>query len=286
MLLKEIYRKEFMRREVDEQYLQEQENVIVLGERFLGNDYVLVFQAEKDNVRKYYLLNENIKKSNLLKMTHYDNNYNYHVANKNIFNNDKLCKKLHNNGLHEFKRDKEEDYPKSFLVHRLVACLYQPIFEHEIHHIYKNRQQNNICNLVKLRTRRHKFVEKLPIYTGIDVSLRMQRRQKKQIFKVQRRTLSQNTKLILEILQGKNVERKICENNIYDIKKDFFYANEFLEWHEAYINKGIPALDVKFNERWKYILQFDSLEIVENTRRRPSRVRCEKEIFDDEWDIF
>jgi len=98
MLLKEIYRKEFMRRKVDEQYLQEQENVIVLGERFLGNDYVLVFQAEKDNVRKYYLLNENIKKSNLLKMTHYDNNYNYHVANKNIFNNDKLCKKLHNYG--------------------------------------------------------------------------------------------------------------------------------------------------------------------------------------------
>jgi len=46
MILKEIYHKEFMRRKVDEQYLQKYENVIVLGERFLEQYYVVVFQAE------------------------------------------------------------------------------------------------------------------------------------------------------------------------------------------------------------------------------------------------
>lgn len=208
MILKEIYHKEFMRRKVDEQYLQKYENVIVLGERFIEYYYVLIFQAQDNNKLAFYLLIENIKKPYLAKAKHYSNKDGYYTANKTIFNNKRLKSKLHNNGLHAKKKNKENDYPTSFLIHRLVSCLYQNIFDYEIHHINKANQQNNVCNLVKLRQKRHRWVESLPINIGIAISLRMQRRQKRKMFKVKRQTLAQNERLILEILKKENNNEK------------------------------------------------------------------------------
>lgn len=62
----------------------------------------------------------------------------------------------------------------------------------------------------------------------------------------------------------KKKNEKICKNKEYEIKNHYFYANEFLKWLETQEIKGFSALNVKFNERWKYILQFDSFEIIEN----------------------
>lgn len=67
---------------------------------------------------------------------------------------------------------------------------------------------------------------------------------------------------------------KTCENTESNRKKYYFYTDEFLKWFERHKSKGFPALNGKFTERWKYILQFDSLEInepidtIEKTNRR------------------
>lgn len=73
----------------------------------------------------------------------------------------------------------------------------------------------------------------------------------------------------------KKRNKKICKNKEYEIRKYFLYANEFLKCLEIYKDKGLPALNVKFVERWKYILQFDSLEIPEPTEiiEKPTRHR-------------
>lgn len=210
--LREIYHKDFMRKKVDKQYLQQYDSVIVLGENFIGKYYLVIFQTGN----MYYLLIENIKTPYLVKMKHYTNSGGYHVANKSIFNKKplkgKLCRNLLINGLHANKKDKESDYPKSFLLHRLVTCLYQNTLGYEIHHINKDRLQNNVCNLVKARKKRHDWIHKLPDDVGIGVSLRMQRRQKRKIYKQQRNTLAQNENLIIEILnkskRGKKNEKE------------------------------------------------------------------------------
>lgn len=49
--LKHLYQ-DFMREKVDREYLQKYENVKVLGERFLGKYYIVVFEVNMEIIRK------------------------------------------------------------------------------------------------------------------------------------------------------------------------------------------------------------------------------------------
>lgn len=223
MILKEIYHKEFMRRKVDEQYLQKYENVIVLGERFIEQYYVVVFQVEKDRATKYYILIENIKKAELIELERFELNRIYVVFNKKRFEkqviNERLLKKIYKNGL--FKKieiglielkDKNGkvktvlNKKKESLwdLNRLVVSLYQNILGFEIHHIDEDPMKNHICNLLKIEEKLHDWLHNhVDDYKKrVQFCLEMQNKQKKKICTKHRNTLAQREELTIEKLKG------------------------------------------------------------------------------------
>jgi hypothetical protein len=103
--------------------------------------------------------------------------------------------------LYEKLESAKNNNDNQFGLHRLVACLYQNTLNHEIHHIDKNNQRNDTCNLVKVKRDKHVWIDKLPISEGKRISIGMQAEQKRIIFKSPRQTLAQNENLILEILK-------------------------------------------------------------------------------------
>lgn len=210
MNLKYLYHKQFLREKIDREYLLKYNDVKVLGENFVGKYYVVVFQSTENGKLHHYLLIENIANSNLIKMEQSDENKKYIVFKKMKFKrqlaNYNLCMKLFKNGLYESYQSAINRNDNLFSQHRLVACLYQNIQGQKIHHIDKNKKNNDVCNLVKLREKRHDWVDKLLVDIGKQVSVRMQKRQKRKIFKSTRNTLAQ--KLILEILKTEITNEK------------------------------------------------------------------------------
>lgn len=55
----------------------------------------------------------------------------------------------------------------------------------------------------------------------------------------------------------KKRKKGFSKNTRYKILNYYFYKEEFLKWHEQCKVKGLPQLDVNFQKRWQYILEFE-----------------------------
>lgn len=197
----------FIRLFIDQIYFQQYDDVIVLGERFVGRYYIIIFIAIENGIKTHYMLIENVKKPNLIELQALTLNPKYIVYATQWFKvqlkNNHLYKKLVNMGLY---RSLESGLKKDsiFSQHRLIMCLYQNIIGWDVHHISKDKKQNEIGNLVRLFHKRNVWIDNLPIEAteiGVEISLRMQKRQKRKIFKPCRQSKMQNVRLVTELLQ-------------------------------------------------------------------------------------
>lgn len=198
----------FLRLLIDEMYFQNYDDVTVLAERFVGRYYIIIFIAVENSIKTHYMLVENIKKPNLIEFEEDSINKLYSTYRKHWFKaqlkNNRLYRRLAHMGLYKRIKSGLSNDNGLFNQHRLIMCLYQNILGMEVHHISKNKKQNEICNLVRFFHDSHAWVDNLPLEAteiGVEVSLRMQKRQKKKIFKPNRQSKVQNEYLVLELLK-------------------------------------------------------------------------------------
>lgn len=220
-------------------YLKNYESIEILGQNFLENLFVTVFETKKQNSTFRYLLIENIKKSVVYKLKILPNLDGYIVFCKQDF-----AKKLPLNIRRKFaKRGIAMTYErglkdnKSFCFHRLISSLYYNCLNLEIHHIDKNKHNNFFENLVPLTAQKHKKIENC--LNCFELSLKekenLTNKAKNKI------TLAKNENLILEILNlkaqnqsilkiEKTINHKIKKSKIAEILSFFYYSSDFLKW--------------------------------------------------------
>lgn len=197
----------FLRMLVDKKYLQKYEHATVLGERFIGRYYVVVFKVEKNGNITYHIIVENIKKTTLINLSRASNDDGYTVFEKYNFQRqmkdyDSLYKSLANNGLYKNIVSSYNGKNGPFSVHRLVTCLYLDIKNREVHHITKEIEtRNDICALIRVFEDSHDTLDRLPLEISVPISLRIQNRMKRKIFKTPRNTLTQNNTVIEAFLK-------------------------------------------------------------------------------------
>lgn len=150
-----------------------------------------------------FILIENIENPILIPLKEGTNRDGYIVFAKSNLEKvpKKIKEKFFNNGLYKKLASALNEYNGLFNLHRLVLCLYDNILEYEVHHIGKNPFVNNICNLIMVKRELHIEIDKMPIEEGKVESLNLQNKLKDKLFKPSRNTLSQNPKLIIEILK-------------------------------------------------------------------------------------
>lgn len=236
--LKEKYCR-FMKELIFKSYLKNYESVEILGQNFLENLFVTVFETKKQNSTFRYLLIENIKKSVIYKLKILPNLDGYIVFCKQDF-----AKKLPLNIRRKFaKRGIAMTYErglkdsKSFCFHRLISSLYYNCLNLEIHHIDKNKHNNFFENLVPLTAQKHKEIENNIncIKLSLEEKSNLANKTKSKI------TLAKNEDLIMEILnlklQNKSlfeteklINYKIKKSKIAEIISFFYYSKDFLKW--------------------------------------------------------
>lgn len=52
-------------------------------------------------------------------------------------------------------------------------------------------------------------------------------------------------------------KKKMHRNTRDKIFNYYFYKDEFLKWYEIHKDKGFPPQNVKFQQRWRHILEFE-----------------------------
>lgn len=196
----------FLRSYVDKKYFQQYENLTVLGERFIGRYYIVVYQIEKNGLITYHVLIENIKAPKQINLIQVPNEDNYIVFKKHDLcrqlRNHKIYKILANNGLYKNIDAGLNKNNNHFSIHRLVFCIYLDIKNREIHHIDKdNETRNDICNLIRVFEDSHDTLDGKDLSVSIPMSLRIQNRHKRKIFKQPRNTLTQNNAVIEAFLK-------------------------------------------------------------------------------------
>lgn len=207
MKLNYIYHRKFTRTRVDEKYFQKHKNLTVLGEKFIGKYYIVVYQIEKNGVITYHVLVENIKKPKLINLIQVSNDDNYIVFQKHNLcrqlRNVKMYNCLANNGLYQNSDAGIISKNNIFSIHRLVFCLYLDIKNREVHHITKDIEtRNDISALIRVFRHSHDILNRKSLEISVPMSLRIQNRHKRKIFKHPRNTLTQNDALLEEFLKS------------------------------------------------------------------------------------
>lgn len=163
--------------------------VQILGEAFISNIHFTVFSDTSwfslTNISSYYILIDNLKENILIKLKTTPHAEKYIIFPKNNLK-DKIPKRaykaLAKNGLYATFENAFNKNNKPFLLSRLVTCQYQNTLGLEVHHIYKDLNQNNINSLLPVEKDIHKSIHALPIEEGIKESNRLLDIQKKEIF--------------------------------------------------------------------------------------------------------
>lgn len=219
-----------------------------------------------------FILIENTKIPIIIGLNCFLNGYGYLVCNgKQAFTDKKAQKiypKLIKKGLFKGRRTESKEGSNIFPLHRLITCIYEDIYEYEIHHIDKTKKNNYIRNLVKAIKQKHDKIHRMSNKEGQQESFKMQAKLKSNLFRKIKNTLAQRPETILEILQ-KNIEglsveeieedfkSKIKKSKIHEILNYFHYKKDFSEWLKKPQNQTFPDLNGKFDIRWEHILKFE-----------------------------
>ena len=193
----------FMRELVDNKYLKNFENVKVLGEKFIFNYYIVIFQSlTRGKPLRVYIVVENINNPILpLDLQVFKNYSRYIVTKQNLLKNlpKKLYKKLIDNGIFEKLETAQSVKNSTFSVHRLVLSLYTECLNQKVHHIDYRRGFNAIYNLINVIESKHIKLHKLDKKVAIIESIKEQNKLKLKLASLKRNTLAEN--LIPEMLK-------------------------------------------------------------------------------------
>ncbi len=193
----------FMRELVDNKYLKSFENVKVLGEWFVFDYYVVIFQSiTKNSQLKVYIIVENINRPVIpLDLQISKNSNGYIITKQNILKTlpKRLYQKLVKNGVFEKLETEQNKNNSTFSIHRLVLSLYTGCLNQKVHHINFCRNFNAIPNLINMIKPKHDKTHKLRRKDAILWGLKDQDKLKVKLFKPKKHTLAEN--LISEILK-------------------------------------------------------------------------------------
>lgn len=270
--------RQFLREYVDKKYLQHQKNVTVLGENFVDNYYVVLFEIQEDSLyhpmpeTHRFILVENVGSPLIAELKLVPNSDGYVTMNKANLSNivgKKLYRKFANRGI-AMTTEIGLRLNNRFCWHRLVACLYYcDCLENEIHHINEDITDNNINNLIPLKKSEHNIIKKDKAH-GRNFAIGIQEQEKAKAFKKKRETVASNDELILDVIELsmcgytvnkiiKKFNKRIQKSSIYKIIKKIYYKKEFVFWLQ---NQSLPAwgqLNGNYIDRWCKIIKFEEL---------------------------
>lgn len=218
----------------------------VLVSGFIDNYYMAVCQNTKQNL-KYTLIVENIKQPLTVELNTYLNQDSYHVCNLYQLTNqlpNKIIQKLMDRGLYKTPNLQRKN-TSSFAIHRLVCCIgYMSINNTTIHHINKNKTDNDINNLTPISLSVNIFLDTIDDYNHMLLAGRMFKdivddKIKKEINK-HRYSVASNGNLHKDIIeykqqhQTKEVVNKFKQyirtpQAIRDIINYYFYVRDFIK---------------------------------------------------------
>lgn len=211
---RKIYRN-VMRSKVNSKYLNSK-NIIVLGENFVKDSYVLIAQTAEfgtKGITSLIIIIENIENPMVIEFTTKINQKGYITASK------KRLKKQLPQWLYKFfilrglNIDLETGWngESDFLVSRLVACLYYNILGLEVHHWdYLPTENNYIWNLVPVEEEVHDYWKTLDRTEEHYLALAQEAKLKKKYFQGENGTKASNA--VIKILKLKE--------DMYEEKQD------------------------------------------------------------------
>ena len=192
---------------------------------------------------RFYLVVDSKKESKVitLEIIRYKDGY-LRLKSDNLLKNinEKFYKILLDNGLFSYK--KYRAYNTYFLLHRLVACLYDDISNLDIHHIDENRGYNHIDNLVPMTKERNISLNSLEYNKVLRIGQEEKRKWLKKLSK-KNKNLANNPYIQFEILKNalgtsiqeiySHIKKKIKNiQTIRNIINYFYHFKEFIIWLE------------------------------------------------------
>lgn len=198
---------------------------------------------------RFYLVVDSKKESKIINLDiiKYSDGY-IRLKSDNISKNisKKIYKKLLDNGLYMLKKD-NRTLNTYLALHRLIACLYGDISNLTIHHIDKDKTNNNIENLVPMSQEMNTWLDSLNYNKMLEIG---KKEHKEWINRIRKKNdnLANNPYIQFEILVkalNKPVKeiylhfKKKIKNiqTIRNIINYFYHVEEFVQWLKcSYIN--------------------------------------------------
>ena len=265
--------KNFIREKVNQEYIYRNENCKILGESFVKNYYCILIQ-DWNNVKSktfsnYHLIIENCKNPKIYKFKPILRNDRYiRVEKSELYNNQKIFELFIKQGLFKNPDKAFNKINNQILIHRLCLCLYTNIIGLEVHHNNKDKSFNAISNLSPIKKEYHLKLDSL---TGKDFVIETEKIHKEfthKYFKEKRNTLSSRDNIVLNILQDiqknltittitKKYSKYASQSTIKNIKRHYFYVEQFLDYLYKLIKQGNPAFVNLSTKQWDFILDFE-----------------------------
>lgn len=205
-------------------------------------DSVYIVIIELKNTKKIFVIVENIKQSKIEELKTFLNPKGYIVFNSNSLKQitgDNVYKKFLKKGLFAtYNKQRAEQSRTS--IQRLVACLYDDVKGFDIHHINKDKENNQINNLVPLDSYTNKKIDNYPYKKMVKFGKEEHDKWFNKINKPKRNSLASNPCLQLEIIEylinhSSKEALMIFKNKISNIKtireidNFFYYKTEVLK---------------------------------------------------------
>lgn len=274
MILIEYLYKTFLRNKVNNSMILNQyNNSKIIGDNILDGCYFVLLEDYSCTNKTYILLVENCLSTKNVLLTYDKNTTKYNIFPKNILKeslSEKAYSSLIKNGLFSNINSGFSQYNNYTSIHRLNMCLYKNILNLEVHHMDKNKKNNFIFNLVPIAEKEHKKLDILQGKEYWNSTNQYFLEFLKYLNKKRRNTIANRNEIIYEILillkSGKTpIEisdyfgKKIGKSKIYEIKKYYFYLNDFINYVKECKNTAFYQLNGKLGLQWKSLLDFEAL---------------------------
>ena len=222
----------------------------------------------------YYLIIENCKSANYLKLNSSTNNDGYIVSNRfciEKYMNKSLFKKLLKRGLYMSidARENVKNLDNLFSLQRLASCIADDISSKEVHHINKSVTNNSILNLLPMTKAEHSLLG-----NDCDYITKGNKLFNEHFKQRVNNTIGTNDLLIWDFLeckiQGKSVKqlkrkfKNISKSKLYEIQSYFYYLEDYIKWLKMLKDKPSPKLSGILSECWKNIEKFDEIRYAWN----------------------
>ena len=246
----------FLLEKIKRDYLSKYDKFEILGAKFIYTYFCVLVEVKNIFKQEYYFIVENLKDSVIFQLKRTDEQSPYIKFEKKHFRNrvgEKIFDILAKRGLCTQEHIALSSGTNPLSIHRLITCLYQNIIGLEVHHNNKNKADNRISNLSPITHKYHDFLDKQQgeKYEKLTSILHKNFREKVCKEDEKRNTLANRKEIVLDVLgdlaSGKSVKdisnEKIKKTKIYELKKYYFYLNEFINYLREFINLKFVLLN-------------------------------------------